>query len=129
VCALALTHGRDLARPIAELARVLRPGGRLIVSDLHPTVVLLGGSGFFVGADGAAGDVASFHHPHGSYLAAFRAAGLEVRDCAEPALGEQELHALSGGPMALAPERFRAAWLGIPNALVWNATRSSAPPR
>jgi SAM-dependent methyltransferase len=122
VCALALTHVRDLARPIAELARVLRPGGRLILSDLHPTMVLLGGTGFFIGADGAAGDVASFHHPHGAYLAAFRAAGLEVHDCAEPALEEQDLQALSGGLVRLAPEGFRA-WIGLPNALVWSAAR------
>lgn len=127
VCALALTHSRDVRRPIAELARVLRPGGQLILSDLHPTMVLLGGTGLFIGADGTAGDVASFHHPHGAYLAAFRAAGLEVRDCAEPSLLEGDMQALSGGLVGLAPEGFRAAWLGLPNALVWSAIR--LPPR
>jgi SAM-dependent methyltransferase len=36
VCALALTHCEDLREPVAELARVLRPDGRLVVSDFHP---------------------------------------------------------------------------------------------
>ena len=128
VCALALTHARDLTPAIAELTRVLRPGGRLILSDLHPTMVLLGGTGFFL-ADGAAGNVETFHHPHAAYLAAFRNAGLEVCDCAEPALEEQDLQPLSGGLIGFAPEGFRAAWLGLPNALIWNAERRGGPAR
>src|SRR5512132_2072125 len=75
VCALALSHLPDPAPAIAELARVLRPGGALVVSDLHPTMLLLGGTGFFVDASGCAGNVRSFHHPHARYLAAFRRAG------------------------------------------------------
>ena len=52
VCALALSHLPELATSIAELARVLRPGGRLILSDLHPTMLLLGGTALFIEADG-----------------------------------------------------------------------------
>ncbi|HEY3753584.1 MAG TPA: class I SAM-dependent methyltransferase [Pseudonocardiaceae bacterium] len=36
VCALALTHVPDLAPVLAEFARVLRPGGQLVISDLSP---------------------------------------------------------------------------------------------
>jgi ubiquinone/menaquinone biosynthesis C-methylase UbiE len=123
VCALALTHVPDLTRPIAELSRVVRPGGRIVLSDLHPTMVLLGTSGFFIGTDGAAGNVRTYHHPQSSYLAAFRAAGLEVVDCVEPVVEEQDLVALSGGLLSLAEEAFRAAWVGLPNALVWELKR------
>lgn len=35
VCALALTHVEELAGPYGELARVLKSGGRLVVSDTH----------------------------------------------------------------------------------------------
>jgi ubiquinone/menaquinone biosynthesis C-methylase UbiE len=123
VCALALSHVADLGPAIGELARVLRPQGTLVLSDFHPTMLLLGGSGFFIGADGNAGNVRSFHHPQCEYLAAFRAAGLEIVDCEEPTLEEQDLAALSGGLSSMAQEAFRAAWVGLPNALVWELVR------
>jgi ubiquinone/menaquinone biosynthesis C-methylase UbiE len=38
ICALALAHVKDLVPPLKEFMRVLRPGGHLIVTDLHPSV-------------------------------------------------------------------------------------------
>jgi ubiquinone/menaquinone biosynthesis C-methylase UbiE len=123
VCALALTHVADLSSAIGELARAVRPRGTVILSDLHPTMVLLGGTGLFFGSDGRAGKVRSFHHPQSSYLAAFRGSGLNVVDCAEPVIDEADLAALSGGLSHVVEEAFRAAWVGIPNALVWQLVR------
>ena len=125
VCALALMHVPDVGIAITELARVVRPGGRLILSDLHPAMQVLGGSAFFVRPDGQAGNVRSHHHTHGRYLAAFRSAGLAVRDCVEPPLEEEDLAALSGGLSELAAEAFRAAWVGVPEALVWECVRQA----
>jgi ubiquinone/menaquinone biosynthesis C-methylase UbiE len=96
VCALALTHVSPLDRPIRELARVLRPGGTAILSDLHPTMLVLGGTAFFLDAAGDAGNVRSYGHRHADYLAAFRAAALDVVDCAEPPIEACDLAALSG---------------------------------
>ncbi|WP_241582192.1 class I SAM-dependent methyltransferase, partial [Rosenbergiella nectarea] len=42
VCALALAHVPDLEPVLAEFARVLRPGGHLVISDMHPEVVARG---------------------------------------------------------------------------------------
>jgi len=123
VCALALSHLPDPAPAIADLARVLRPGGALVVSDLHPTMLLLGGTGFFVDASGRAGNVRSFHHPHSWYLAAFRGAGLAVVDCLEPAIEPEDVAAVSGGLHGFAEEAFRTAWVAMPNALVWSLVR------
>jgi Methyltransferase domain len=43
VCALALVHVRALGPVMAEFARVLRPGGHLVVSDIHVLSLYLGG--------------------------------------------------------------------------------------
>ena len=42
ICALAFCHLPDIRPAVAELARVLRPRGRLIVSDFHPFCLLVG---------------------------------------------------------------------------------------
>jgi ubiquinone/menaquinone biosynthesis C-methylase UbiE len=42
VCALALTHVSDLKPVITEFARVLRPGGHLVIIDVHHELVSLG---------------------------------------------------------------------------------------
>lgn len=124
VCALALMHLADLRPAVAELARVLRPGGRLVLSDLHPTTLTLGGGALFQGADGRFGRVVGWVHRHEDYVAAFTATGLEIRACAEPAWGEEDLPLLGGPLYALAPEAVRAGFLELPAALVWSVVRS-----
>jgi ubiquinone/menaquinone biosynthesis C-methylase UbiE len=85
-CGLALTHLAVIAPAIAELARVLRPGGRLVVSDIHPvSVVVGGGQAFFRREDGSRCVIRNHVHWHGEYLDAFATAGLRVRRCLEPA--------------------------------------------
>jgi SAM-dependent methyltransferase len=129
VCALALTHCSTLGPPVAELARVLRPGGRMILSDLHPMISAIGGTAFFVAADGSAAYVRSYFHLHSAYLAAFQNAGLEVRQCIEPAVDESGAVLMSGGMMDLAADAFRDALVGIPGALVWELSRCWATMR
>jgi len=42
VCSLALTHLEDPAPAIEELARAVKPGGRVVISDVHPIWISLG---------------------------------------------------------------------------------------
>jgi ubiquinone/menaquinone biosynthesis C-methylase UbiE len=126
VCALALTHCERLGPPVTELARVLRPGGRLVVSDFHPVQLQLGGTAFFIAADGRAGQVRSYPHRHADYLDAFAAAGLRVVRCFEPAMEEEHVLLVSGGLMHVAPDAFRDAFVGLPAALVWDLVRDPA---
>jgi ubiquinone/menaquinone biosynthesis C-methylase UbiE len=126
VCALALSHCQDIAQPVSELARVLRPGGHLVISDFHPFQMLLGGNAFFLDAKGRAGFVRSFAHLYDEYFAAFTANGLQVTRCLEPRMDESAIEMAAGGLMAVAPEAFRGALLGTPEALIWQAVRPAA---
>ncbi|WP_049570037.1 class I SAM-dependent methyltransferase [Nonomuraea sp. SBT364] len=86
VCSLALTHVPALGPAVAEFARVLRPGGHLVITDMHPDGVARGFVPTVRLADGRPGRIATFHHPVGDYLRAALAAGLRLRACEEPRL-------------------------------------------
>ena len=100
---------------------MLRPAGRLVLSDFHPVMTALGGTAFFVGVNGA-GYVRSYFQTHAEYLAAFKAAGLTVEQCIEPCFTDQEIPLMMAG-LTDAGEAFRAALLGIPGALIWELIR------
>jgi SAM-dependent methyltransferase len=122
VCALALEHVDDLAAAIGELARVVRPGGAIVLSDLHPVAVALGGAAFFQDAGGGAGVVRGHGHLHGDYLRAFEAAGLSVRQCLEPRFTSVEA-AMQGPATMFVPDAAQAAYVGVPGALIWELSR------
>lgn len=119
VCALALEHVDDLGPPITELARVVRPGGEVIISESHPALRAIGGAPYFEDATGASGVVRSYRHSHADYLDAFAAAGLEVRRCLEASYKYEQ--AMMQAPAAqLFPEATAAAFVGLPAVLVWD---------
>ena len=117
VCALALTHCADLGPPVSELARVVRPGGRVVISDVHPVTVMLGAQGSYRRNGTELGFVRNYVHLASDYLSAFRAAGLDVVQCLEPLWGEQEIAAIRfAGEM---PDLVEAAAKGLPIVIVW----------
>jgi SAM-dependent methyltransferase len=84
VSALALVHVPSLVPLIAEFARVLRPGGHLVISDIHHERVLLGSVVHAVGPAGEPGVAPTYQHTPGDYLRAALPTGLQVRRCEEP---------------------------------------------
>jgi SAM-dependent methyltransferase len=122
VCGLALSHLPSLDGAVAELGRVLAPGGRAIVSVLHPFQALLGWNAPFSGADGARGFVREHPHLHADYLDAFATAGLEITQCLEPTIGREELSAKRRAFRHI-PQATAAAYLGLPAVLVWAARK------
>ena len=134
-CGLALTHLPDLRPAFAEFARVLRPGGHLLISDIHPEGVLRA-SIPTLRVDGAPARLASHRHLVGDYLRAALAVGLEVRRCEEPVLplpasdpaprepGPWDLWPWALTP--LVPEAARAANEGIPAMIIWDFARPAS---
>lgn len=129
VCALALTHIPALEPVIAEFARVLRPGGHLVISDVHSERVAWGANPTVRGPDGQPGRLSSYRHLVGDYLRAALPVGLRLRRCEEPVpparparttgtIGPWELW-----PWCLAdlvPDAARAANAGSPAMLIWH---------
>ena len=79
VTGLALTHVPDLGPVFAEFARVLRPGGHLVVSEVHPDLVLLGSVVKGLGPQGQPQLAETHRHTAGDILRASPAAGFLVR--------------------------------------------------
>lgn len=118
ICALALTHLENPAPAIQEMSRVVRPGGRIVLTDAHPTFVLIQGQALFPNAGGLA-FVRNYPHLHGTYLRAFRAAGLAVLDCLEAPMEAD----FTQGMFAEVADAAEALWDGIPAALLWSLHR------
>jgi SAM-dependent methyltransferase len=124
VCGLALAHLGDLGAAVGELARVLKPGARLVISVLHPLQAQLGWQARFLDAHGDRAFVREHPHTHGDYLEAFRAAGLEVQGCFEPQLTSTHVRAMRRAFRHL-PEATEQAYAGLPGVLVWDVRRAA----
>jgi malonyl-CoA O-methyltransferase len=83
VCGLALGDVAELELALTEIANVLRPGGRVIYSVVHPAGEAAGWSRTFE-SDGRKLAIDGFWHSLDRHRAACAAAGLTVEDCREP---------------------------------------------
>ena len=140
VCGLALTHIPDLGAALTESARILRPGGHLVISDARG---LMPGARRYplvkAGPDGRPGYLPNWIHSTSEYLRAALALGLQVRRCEEPVSGADFVDATgqsSGPPLPphlpsavppdiwtlhqWAPAATNAAYRDTPHLIVWH---------
>lgn len=85
-CRLVLGHLPELATAYAELARVLAPGGRLIVTDFHPAAHAAGHRRTFRDDEGVH-EIEHHAHAPADHLAMAGAQGLTLLDQREAAIG------------------------------------------
>jgi len=122
VSCLAITHC-DPTAVIGELARAVKPGGRVIVSEAHPFNAFLGARPSFPLAEGTMAMVRGDDHSMSAYIDAINAAGLTIDACREPAFRDEDLETIFGqyeadyGPGFLAANK--AGLLGFPMAVIW----------
>jgi len=120
LCSLTIGYEPNVRAPIAELVRVIRPGGRLILTEVHPASVMIGLHVYVPSPDP---DVLLWVRKHAhlveDYLSAFRAHNLVVNDCHElpwsrAALMRSDLPGAGDGKVML------RALLGWPALLAWD---------
>jgi len=85
VCALTLGHVGDAAAAVREFARVLTPGGTLLLTDFHPAAAAQGWRRTFR-CDGHVYELENHAYTLNQLREA--AAGLELAECAEATVGE-----------------------------------------
>lgn len=97
LCGLALGHLPHIAPALHEMARVLKPGGTALLSDIHPCIALGGGQRTFTAADGRTYAVEHYPHLYSDYHQAAAAAGLQIIHVVERSIA----HAPSAAPAVI----------------------------
>jgi SAM-dependent methyltransferase len=139
VCGIAASHVPDLTPVFAELARVLRSGGHLVLTDSRGLIGDIGLPLARTRPDGTFGYIPVWSRLASDYLAVALPLGFEVRRCEEPQrrmpLVDEEGRDLAdpdtpehrpGRPPItwalhrFAPEATNAAYRGTPQVIIWH---------
>jgi ubiquinone/menaquinone biosynthesis C-methylase UbiE len=138
VCAIAGSDLAELTPVLAEFARVLRPGGHLVLSDSRGLIGDIGLPLARKRPDTTFGYIPVWSRLASDYLAVALPLGFEVRRCEEPrrtsplvedegrTAGDERPGTRLGNPVDIwslhrfAPEATNAAYRGAPHAIIWH---------
>lgn len=95
MCSFCLGYTEFPDRVVAELCRVTRHGGSVLISDFHPDAHEAGWRRSFRNGPDVF-EVDSYRHTVTQLLAAGQKTGMRLRQVLEPCLGEPERHIMSG---------------------------------
>jgi ubiquinone/menaquinone biosynthesis C-methylase UbiE len=113
ICALALCHIRRLALAITNVCRTVRPGGFVLLTDLHPEAVQAGLVTLFSDEHGNHA-IETVLHSRQAYLDGLAANGAELVAVSEAVLGEAFEQEPSGLPAGV----YAVDWRRLPLCLV-----------
>ena len=99
LCMLALAHVKEIDQPCRELVRVLRPGGFLIISDIHPNIQAEWGPNHKLFLHGNEIPFPAYHESINEYIDAVTAAGAQVQAVIDVPMQQQR--GLLPGPFVL----------------------------
>jgi malonyl-CoA O-methyltransferase len=89
LCALSLGHMTPMEPALAEIARTVRPGGQLIVTDFHPGAIDRGWKRTFRN-QGRLYEIETYPYTTARLLDCARLCGLVLQDLLEPCFDEPE---------------------------------------
>jgi malonyl-CoA O-methyltransferase len=114
---LALGHATDVRRWMAEVSRVLRPGGVLLYSDFHPEAARAGLTRSFKDRNQQTCTVPHYSYDVAVQIEAVRAAGLNMEVMREVRVGVELLESFPRS------DEFYRQWHGLPIALIVRARK------
>ncbi|WKZ25839.1 MAG: class I SAM-dependent methyltransferase [bacterium] len=123
VSGLAIHYVKNLEKSIDGFSRVLRPGGHMVISSVHPWMVALGAHAEFHNKKSGWGFIKDNVIWHSSYIEAFNKSSLKIIECYEPKIGLKEIKTLQK-LSALSSKTMSLALKGLPIAIVWVLEKS-----
>jgi malonyl-CoA O-methyltransferase len=119
-CGLAVGHEKDLCQVLAEIGRVLRPGGYLLYSDFHPFGALRGWQRSFTAENGTTFHVEHYLHLYSHHQQACAQASLQIEAILEPKPGPPAPLEYRDFPVVLVIKARKPFSSGSPLASGWD---------